>query len=99
MLEDYLDFAILAFVERHRQPAIRSATAIDNRAHRAIPNAVDREAIGKLRELRLIHNPMSANSIGARESLLRMFQVSRKAPIIGQQQKPLGIDIETAHRH
>src|ERR1700730_2282302 len=99
MFEQYLDFAVLAFVERHREPTIGAATAINNRADRTIANTVDGDTLGEPRKLRLIQNPMGANSIGARESLVRMFEIAREASIIGQQQKPLGVDIETPHRH
>ena len=43
--EQYLDFAVFALVERHREPAVGTAPAIDNRADRTIANAVDRDAV------------------------------------------------------
>src|ERR1700687_2610192 len=52
--EQFLDFAVLAFAQGHRQPTVAALAAVERGLDRAIADAIDREAFGKPGKRRFI---------------------------------------------
>src|SRR6185437_8083433 len=61
LFEQFLDFAVFAFAERHGQPAIAALAAVERGLGRAIADPVNGEAVGKFGYSRFIDIAMSSD--------------------------------------
>src|ERR1700687_3056367 len=52
--EHFLDFAVLAFAQSHREPTVAALAAVERGLDRTIADAIDREAFGKPGKRRFI---------------------------------------------
>src|ERR1700681_1850457 len=63
--EQFLDFAVLAFAQSHREPTVAALAAVERGLDWTIADAIDRDALGKPGKRRFIRFTMSPNPVGA----------------------------------
>src|SRR6185312_9658846 len=90
--------AVLALADRKHQPDIGALVALQRGVDRPVFDAVDLDAILQLIELRLRHLAVGANAVAPEPAGIRQFQHTGEPTIIGEQQKPLGVEIEPSDR-
>src|ERR1700722_14064442 len=94
VLEDLLDLAVLAFPEAQGEPGVCALLAVELGLDSEIVHTVDRDSAGELVERRLIDVPVRAHAIATQPARRWQLQYARKAAVVGEQQKPFGIDVE-----
>ena len=99
MFEQAFDFAVFAFAQPEADPDIGALDAVELGVDAGIFHAVNRHAARQSVELGLVGLAIGAGAITAQPTGGRQFEHARQAAIIGQQQQPLGIDVESADRH
>ena len=98
MVEHAADFAVLALLQRQGQPGVRSLRPVERGADRAVGDAVDRDARRQRREAGGLDRAVHAHAIAPDPAGRRQFEAAGQPAVIGQQQQPLGIQIEPADR-
>src|SRR5690606_25973781 len=96
--ENVLYFAVLAFAQSDGNPDIGALNAFKFSFHAAIEHAIHGNAVLQIIQLLLSDLAVSTHAIAAKPSGGRQLKDTRQPAIIGQQQKPLGIDIEPPNR-
>ena len=99
MLQHALDLAVLALAQAHRQPDVASpagARAAPRCRRSRCPSTVTPSR--KRVELLLRDLAMRAHAIAAQPAGRGQFEHAREAAVVGQQQQPLGVDVEPADR-
>src|SRR4051812_34090346 len=98
MRHDVADLAVLAFADREHQPDIGALVALQRGIDRAVFDAIDLDALLQFAEWRLRTPAMGANAIAPQPAGIGQLERAREPAIVGQQQQPLGIEIEPADR-
>src|SRR5438093_3333869 len=98
MRHDVADFAVLAFADRKHQPDIGALVALQHSVDRTVFDAVDLDALLQFIELRLRDLAMGADAIAPQPAGVGQFERTRQPAVIGQQQQPLGVEVEPADR-
>lgn len=96
MLENDAHLAVLALAQAKRQPYVIALLALDLRFHRPVGNALDLDPLGQRSEGRLIGAAEGAHAVTAQPAGRGQFEQALQPAIIGQQQQPLGVEIEAA---
>ena len=96
MFEHAFDFAVLAFAQRHRQPAVGALHAIEGRPNARVMHAIQRQTFAEPIENGLIGDAVGADPVTPDPAGRRQFEDAREAAVIGEQQKSFGIDVEPA---
>ena len=99
MFEHAAHFAVLAFGQRHFDPAVLARTAFEIGLDPAVAHAVDLHAFDQLVQHGLRDVAEGPGAIGARNARRRQFHRPLQFAVIGKQQKPLGVEVEAADRH
>jgi len=99
MFEDAADFAILALPEAHLDPTVAAGAALQIGVDRAVAHALDLDAVDQLLKLRLADLAEHAGAVAALDAGRGQFQLALQFPVGGQQQQPLGVEIEPPDRH
>src|SRR5688572_11141262 len=76
MLEDAPHLAVLAFVQRQRDPGVGALLAVERGADRAVGEAVDRDAAGQRREPRRVDVAMHPHTVPAHPAGRRQFETA-----------------------
>ena len=92
-----LDFAVLAFAQRHDDPHIGALLALERGFDRAILDAIDLDAILEAIQRSLGDGAVGAHAIAAQPAGRGQLKHALEAAIIGQQQQAFGVDIETTN--
>ena len=98
MLEDVLDLAVLALAQAERDPDIVALHAVERRLDRSVVHALEGDRRLELVELRLRHVAMRAHPVAAHPAGVRMGDHLGEPAVIGEEQEPLGVDVEAADR-
>ena len=96
MLEDALDLAVLAFAQAERDPDVVALDAVEPRLDRAVLHAVDGDAVGELVEVGLLDVAMRADAVAPQPAGVGVRDDLGEAAVVGEEQKPLGVDVEPA---
>jgi hypothetical protein len=100
LLQQFAYLAVLSFLERDGDPGIapiwRALRAVDARMSRPVFDAVDHDAARKPVEALLRRCAENPDAIAPRPAGARQFQAARQLPVIGEQEQPFGVEIETA---
>jgi hypothetical protein len=96
MFEHAFDFAVLAFAQRDREPAIRALHAIERCLDSRVLHAIERQALAELIENGLIGCAIGADPVTPDPAGRRQFEDARKAAVIGEQQQSFRINVEPA---
>ena len=94
MFEDAFDFAVLAFAERHRQPAVGSLHAIEGRPNSRILHAIQCQTVAQPIENGLVGDTVDADPVTPHPARRWQFEDAREAAIVAEQQKSFGIDVQ-----
>lgn len=92
------DLAILAFAQAHCEPAIVRGPALEPRLDGPIDHAIDGDAVREGGKARLIDSAVRPHAIAPYPSGRRHLEPAGEAAIIGEEDQPLGIEIEPADR-
>jgi hypothetical protein len=82
--QDVLDFAVLAFAQRHQEPDVRALLALERRLDRPILDAVDLNAVLELVELGLRDRAEGADTLAAEPAGRRQLQHALEAAVVGE---------------
>ena len=96
MFEHALDLAVLALAQAHGEPAIGALRAVERRLDPGVIDAIDRDALAQPVERGLVGLALGAHAIAPQPAGRRQFEHAREAAVVGQQQQPLGVDVEPA---
>ena len=96
MFEDAFDFAVLAFAQRHRQPAVGSLHAIEGRPNARVLHTIQCQTVAQPIENGLIGDTVDADPVTPHPARRRQFKDAREAAIVAEQQKSFGIDVQPA---
>jgi hypothetical protein len=96
VLEDFLDLAVFSFPQAQGEPGVRALLAVKLGLDAHVVDAVDGNSVGELVERRLVDVPMRAHAIASQPASRRQLQHARESAVVGEQQQPLGVDIEPA---
>ena len=96
MAEHVAHLAVLAFADRKREPEIGALHALDRGFDGAVMDAGERQPCAQLVELRLGHLAVGAHAVAAQPAGRRQFEHAGERAVIGEEQQPLGIEIEPA---
>ena len=99
MLEHAADFAVLALGQAHLDPAVAAGAPLEVGVDRAVAHALDGDALGKILELRLGDRAERAGAVVADDAGARQLELALQLAVVGQQQQPLGHEVEAADRH
>ena len=99
MFEDAADLAILAFAQRHLDPDIGARPPLQIGVDLAVADAVNLNSVDQFLQLRLTDLAICPGAIGALDTGRGQFQLALEPPVRGQQQQPLGIEVEPPHGH
>jgi hypothetical protein len=99
MLEHAADLAILALAEPHLDPGIAAGAALQIGVDRAIAYPFDVDPVDQLLELRLADLAEHPRAIRPLDSRGGQFELALQLAVRGEQQQPLGVEIEPADRH
>ncbi len=94
MAEHVLHLAVLAFAHGEGEPHIRALHAIDGGVDRPVAHAVDADARPQRVEPILRHLAVRAHAVAPQPAGRRQFEHAREPAIVGQEQQPLGIEVE-----
>ena len=103
MLQHFFDLAVFTLAQSHGDPHIATDTAFKRGLNRAVFYPLDRNALFQPFELAdqalivalAFLAIKSADTVAPQPAGLRQFEIAFQPAIIGKQQKPLCIDIET----
>ncbi len=96
MLQDVAHLAVLALPDRDRDPDIIALFAFERRLDRAEVHPARSQARRKLVEFRLLDLPVGADAIPPGPARGRQLDMPRKIAVVGQEKKPLRVEIEPA---
>ena len=99
IFEDAAHLAVLAFGDRDLDPHVGAGAPLDIGVDRSVTNALDFDALGQLLELLLRDVAIGARAIAALDAGRGQLQLPLEAAVGGQQQQPLGIEVEPPDRH
>ena len=99
IFEHAADFAILALGQDHFDPHVCAGAAFEIGVDRAVAHAFDLDAVDQLLKLLLRDRPVGAGAVGALDAGGGQFELALQLAIGGEQQQPLGIEIESPDRH
>ena len=93
------DFAVLAFTQADCQPGVCPLLTVQRHGHGLKPFPVDGDALaqrfqGGIGRASVHPHPVAAQPAGAGQ-----LQFAFHTAVIGQQQQPLGVQVEAPHRH
>ena len=94
--EHVLHLAVLALADREGEPDVAALGAVDRGLDRSVADAVDGDAVAQPVELILRHPAMGAHAIAAQPAGRRQFERAREPAVVGEQQQPLGVEVEPA---
>ena len=97
--ENVPHLAVLALAQRQRQPGIGALLPVERRFHRAVEDAVDGDPFAQAFERTLLHLAVHAHPVATQPAGGRQFEHAGKAAVIGEQQQPLGVDVQPADGH
>src|SRR5262249_25630275 len=97
MLHDLLDLAVLALAEADRKPGVRGLFPFQLRLDGAIQNAIERETVLQFGQAPLIDVAMDADAVAAEPARGGKLERAGKTAIVGEEQQPLGVDVEPPH--
>ncbi len=87
--------AVLALPDRKGEPHIGALLALKRRLDRPVADALDGDAVTQLVQLALADPAMGADAVAPDPGRVRQLQHPGEPAIIGEQQQPLGADIES----
>ena len=96
MAEHVLDLAVLALAHGEGEPDIGALLAVERGLDRPVAHAVDLDAAAQPVELRLRDAAERAHAVAPQPGGLRQLQHAREPAVIGEQQQPLGVEVEPA---
>ncbi len=99
MLEHAADLAILAFPQAHLDPAVAPGAPLEIGVDRAVADALDLDAVDQLLELGLADLAEHAGAVAALDAGRGQFELALQFAVGGEQQQPLGVQVEPADRH
>ena len=82
--------AVLALGQRDVEPGVGALLAVEAGLDRAVVHALDGDAVGQRRQLRLVDRAMHARAVAPRPAVGRQLELARQAAVVGQQQQALG---------
>ena len=94
VLEDLLDLPVFPFPEAQGKPGVRALLAVKLGLDAEIIDAVNRDPASEPIERRLVDAPVHAHPVAAQPAGRRKLQNPREAAVVGEQQKPFGVDVE-----
>ncbi len=97
MLHDLAHFAVFAFADKQRNPDVVALIPFEPGFDGAIVHIVDRQAIGKRVEGRLIRIAICPHAIAPRPPCRRQFHVPRKIAVVCQEQQTFSVVVEPPH--
>ena len=95
--EHVAHLAVLALADRQSEPKIRALHAVERRFDRPVMDAVDCYSGAQFVELCLGCRSVRADAVTPQPAGRRQFEHPRQAAIIGEENKPLGIEIEPSN--
>src|SRR3546814_2410458 len=99
MFEDAAHLTVLAFRQRQLDPLVASGTAFEVGVDLAVADAVDGDALDQILELRLADVAEGARAIGALDPARGQFELALERAVVGEEQQPFGIIVESTDRH
>ena len=99
MLEHPADLAILALAQPHLDPAVAAGAPFQIGVDRAVADALDLDAVDQILELRLADRAEDAGAVGALDAGRGQLELALELAVGGEQQQPLGVQVEPADRH
>ena len=99
MLEHAADLAILAFAQPHLDPAVAPGAPFQIGVDRAVADALDLDAVDQLLELRLADRAEDPGAVAALDAGGGQLELALQLAVGGEQQQPLGVQVEPADRH
>ena len=99
MFEHAAHLTVLSLPQGHRDPGIAALSPLQAGTDRAIGHAVDRDSLFERSEPLRLDVAMDAYLVAPLPAGRRQFKPSRQRAIIGQQQEPLGAEVEPADRN
>jgi hypothetical protein len=98
MLEDAAHLAVAPLAQPHLEPGIAALLALELGGDRPVGDAVDGDPLGeRLQPIRL-DDAVDAHLVAAQPAGRRQLEPPRQRAVIGEQQQPLGIEIEPSDR-
>jgi hypothetical protein len=98
MFKDPADLAVLTFGEAHLDPGVAPSAALKIGVDRAVADALDLDAVDKLLQLVLADLAEGAGAVGALDSGRRELELALQLAIRGEEEEPLGVEVEAADR-
>ncbi len=99
MFEHAADLAILAFAEPHLDPAVAAGAPFQIGVDRPVADALDLDAVDQILELGLADRAEDAGAVAALDAGGGQFELALELAVGGEQEQPLGVQIEPADRH
>ena len=93
------DLAVLALADADGQPGIGALLAVQRDLHRLELLALDGDAATQGGKGQVIGLAVDAHAIAAQPAGGRQLQPALQLAVIGQQQQPLGIQVQPANGH
>src|SRR5271169_3688536 len=99
MLQHPAHLAVLPLAQCHRDPGVAALLAFEARTNRAVGYAVGCDPFFERGKALRLDLAMDAHLVAPQPAGRRQFEPPRQRAVIGQQQEPLGIQIQTADRN
>src|SRR6516164_4151647 len=94
MAENIAHLAVLALADREAEPEVRALYALERRVDLPVMDAIDRDALAQFVELVLRDRAVRAHAVATQPAGCRQFENARQRAVIGQEKKPLGVEIK-----
>src|SRR5438552_16172236 len=98
MLEDAAYLAVAPLAQPDLEPGIAALLAFELGGDRPIGDAVDGDAVGEALQPLGIDDAVDAHFVAAQPAGRRQLEPSCQRTVIGEQQQPLGIEVEPTDR-
>ena len=98
MLARPADLPVLALVQADREPGVGPLLAVEGRPDGAVADAADGQAPGELVQLRGRDPAVDAHPVAADPAGRGQLEVTRQVAVVGEQQQPLGGEVEAPDR-
>ena len=99
VLKHNLDLAVFAFAQVNRKPSIGALAAIQRGMDGFVIDAVNRDPVLELVQSLLCGVAVRSHAVTPEPGSVGMRQHTRKAAIVGQEQKSLRVDIQPTDRY
>ncbi len=96
MLADHLDLAVLALADAHGEPEVVALAAFHARLDRTVLDPVDGQTLIEGCEPRLVDLAEGPDPVAAQPAGRRQFERALDAAVVGEEQQPLGVDVEAS---